>query len=151
MGDAVRSSFKSKKEIAEILRHHDISLTSQRIEMAFLLLKKAQHLTAESVFKLVNTEFSKVSRATVYNNLNLFVEVGLLNELTIGPNMKIYDSNTSNHYHFADENGNLIDIDPEGIDGDKVMQQARAAMQKKYGKEFAIDHMQIVFQGKKSS
>ena len=140
---------KSKKEICQILRDHQISPTSQRVEMAHLLLKRAQHLTAEDVFKLVNREFSKVSRATVYNNLNLFVEVGLLNELHITPTMKIYDSNTSHHFHFVDEGtGALTDIDPHGINDSKVIEQAQHAMKAQLGHAVQISDLQIVFKGR---
>ena len=52
-----------------------------------------------------------ISRATVYNTLNLFVERGLLRELHLAPNSVIFDANVHRHHHFIDEeSGRIYDV-----------------------------------------
>ena len=52
-----------------------------------------------------------ISRATVYNTLNLFVERGLLRELYLAPDSVLFDANTDRHHHFIDEDtGRIYDV-----------------------------------------
>ncbi len=58
-----------------------------------------------------------VSRATVYNTLNLFMESGLVRQLVVDTGKIFYDSNTTPHYHYYNsQTGELYDIDPSTID-----------------------------------
>ncbi len=53
-----------------------------------------------------------VSLATVYNTLNQFKAAGLLREIAIEGDRSYFDTNTSNHYHFFDdEKRELMDIE----------------------------------------
>lgn len=101
----------SKAQIIEILREHSISPTQQRVEIARILLRQPQHLSAEQVLALVNTDRSKVSKATVYNTLGLFARKGLVREVIVDPTKVFYDSNTGDHHHFFNvDTGELMDI-----------------------------------------
>jgi len=102
----------SKPETVQILRSRNISPTVQRVEIAQVLLSKKQHLSAEQVMDVVNTEKPKVSKATVYNTLGLFTKKGLVRELVIDPTKTFYDSNVSAHHHFYNvDTGELMDIE----------------------------------------
>lgn len=101
----------SKKEIVELLRKKGITPTSQRVEIAYLLLQKPQHLSAEEILNYLNKDYEKVSQATVYNTLRLFVEKNIVKELIFSSDRIYYDSNTTNHHHFLDlETGKIYDI-----------------------------------------
>ena len=70
-------------------------------------------MSAEQVLNAINLDNANVSKATVYNTLNLFAGKGLLRQLTIDPNRIYYDSNITDHYHFYNEDtGELRDLDP---------------------------------------
>lgn len=85
--------------------------TPQRIEIAEILLDKPQHLSAEQVIDRLRGNGSRVSKATVYNTLNLFTERGLVNECVVDPERRFYDSNTDAHHHFYNlDTGHLTDI-----------------------------------------
>ncbi len=100
--------------VVEKLQSAGIRLTAQRIRIADVILSKLQHLSAEQVLGRVNTENKSVSRATVYNTLNLFVEKGLVKRVLIDPKKIFYDSNTSAHFHFYNEDtGELSDFNME--------------------------------------
>lgn len=101
----------SRPEILGRLRQHDVLPTPQRIEVAELLLKKPQHLSADQILDQLRGNGSRISKATVYNTLNLFSEQGLVRELNVDPSRKFYDSTTHVHHHFYHvDTGELSDI-----------------------------------------
>jgi len=103
----------SKKEVSELLRSRGINPTSQRIEIATLLLQRPQHLSAEEIFQELNQECCLVSQATVYNTLRLLVDRGVISELLFSPDRIYYDSNAAPHHHFLDlDTGMIMDLAP---------------------------------------
>ena len=108
--------FTKRTDFARRLRKEGITPTLQRIEIAKIILARAQHLSAEQVLSLVRCAGLNVSKATVYNTLGLFARKGLLREVFIDPSKVFYDSNTTHHYHFYDVGRcTLSDIRPEQI------------------------------------
>ena len=106
----------SAAEILEVLKAHGIQPTPQRIEIAEIVLEKPQHLSAEQIIESLKRRGSSVSKATVYNSLNLFGERGLVKELLVDPVRKFYDSTTRPHHHFYNvDTGELLDIDEQSI------------------------------------
>ena len=67
----------------QILEQRGIRPTAQRIRIAELLFSRAQHLTADQVIQALGRDGTHVSKATVYNTLNLFVEKGLLRQFVL--------------------------------------------------------------------
>ena len=62
-----------------------------------------------------------VSKATVYNTLNLFVEQGLAREIHADPERCVYDSTMVPHHHFQNvDTGEMIDIRPEDLSFDRL-------------------------------
>ncbi len=107
---------KSDAEIGELLRHHGIHPTLQRVLITRQLFARYTHLSAEDVFRLVNTEGRRVSKATVYNTLGLLAEKGVVREVIADPDRIFYDPNTQPHHHFFDvATGQLTDISADQI------------------------------------
>jgi len=105
-----------REAIGEMLREHGITPTHQRIEIAYVLFQRRQHLTADQVLAMVNARHAETSKATVYNTLRLFVERKLVRELVVDPARIVYDPNTTLHHHLYDVvTGQLTDIPAEGI------------------------------------
>jgi len=85
--------------------------TAQRLRIASLLLGRPQHLSAEQVLAGLRSQGMRVSKATIYNTLNLFAASGLIRQLSVGNDRCWFDSNTDAHYHFHDvETGALTDV-----------------------------------------
>jgi len=106
-----------RSEILSKFDKHNILPTPQRREVAELLLEKAQHLSADQIIERLRASGSKVSKATVYNSLNLFVERGLIKECLVDPERRFYDSTTAAHHHFYNaDTGELSDISAESIE-----------------------------------
>lgn len=105
-----------RSEVSDLLQAHDILPTKQRIDIAYLLFQRAQHLAAEQVLERVNADYGHVSKATVYNTLGLFVRKGLVREVLIEPGRTFYDSNTRDHHHVYDvDSGQLGDIPASSV------------------------------------
>ncbi len=100
-----------KSDVIPRLKAHGVTPTRQRIEIARYLLARPQHLSAEQVLSQVNVDYPAVSKATVYNTLNLFAEKGLVREVIVDPARVFYDSNIEPHHHwFNVDTGELSDI-----------------------------------------
>jgi Fe2+ or Zn2+ uptake regulation protein len=68
------------------------------------------HPTAEEVHRLVRRHLPGVSLGTIYRNLRLLVNAGLLKELP-GPYAR-FDANIRAHHHFMCERcGRIVDVD----------------------------------------
>ncbi|MEW5754767.1 MAG: transcriptional repressor [Pseudomonadota bacterium] len=105
---------KTHNEICELLSRHDIGPTQQRIKIAQVLCSQPRHMSAEQLLEEVNHERACVSKATIYNTLNLFVDKGLVREIIVDPSKIFYDSTVHAHHHFFNEQtGQLTDV-PEG-------------------------------------
>jgi len=106
----------TKETISKLLTEYAIRPTQQRMEIALLLLAKPQHLSADQVLMSVNSHENLVSKATVYNTLNLFAEKGLIRQVIVEPSKVFYDSNTETHHHIYNEDtGMLQDINADNI------------------------------------
>jgi Fur family iron response transcriptional regulator len=89
-----------------------IRITEQRLRIASLLLSAPQHLSAEQITEALKREGARVSKATVYNTLNLFASHGLIRQLSVDGACAWFDSNIGPHYHFRDEQtGALQDVE----------------------------------------
>ncbi len=101
----------SRMDILGLFDRHGILPTPQRLEVADILLSRPQHLSADQIIERLRENGSGVSKATVYNTLNLFGERGIVKEVMVDPVRKFYDSTTRPHHHFYNvDTGELRDI-----------------------------------------
>ena len=106
-----------KDDLARRLERHGVQPTSQRLQIAGLILDRPRHVCAEEVLRRLHSLDARVSKATVYNTLKLFCERGLLRTVDVDPVRQYYDSRTEPHHHFFNvDTGELTDIDPREID-----------------------------------
>lgn len=106
----------SRTDILALFEKYDILPTPQRVEIASLLLERPQHLSADQIIERLRAAGSGVSKATVYNTLNLFSERGIVREVMVDPVRKFYDSTTRPHHHFFNvDTGQLTDIPDDQV------------------------------------
>jgi Fur family iron response transcriptional regulator len=99
-----------------ILERHGIRPTAQRLRVAEILLTAPRHLTAEQIIGALRESSGRVSKATVYNTLNLFVAEGLAREIHADPERCVYDSTMTPHHHFQNlDTGEMTDIRPDAL------------------------------------
>jgi Fur family iron response transcriptional regulator len=98
-------------QCARRLAGFGIRPTAQRVRIAALLLAAPQHLSAEQILATLRAAGARVSKATVYNTLNLFAERGVIRQLSVDGARTWFDSNVAPHYHFHDmDTGALMDV-----------------------------------------
>lgn len=101
----------SQPPLAERLTAHGIQPTAQRLRIAAVLLAAPQHMSAEQLLARLEADGARVSKATVYNTLNLFASRGLIRPLSVDGTRAWFDSNVEAHYHFHDvDSGALTDV-----------------------------------------
>jgi Fur family iron response transcriptional regulator len=105
-----------RADVEATLRAHRVQPTPQRVELGMLLLARPCHVSADQLLLTLRKSGSAISKATVYNTLNLFSRAGIIREVAVNPSRLVYDSNTTLHHHFLNEDtGELVDIDPAEI------------------------------------
>ena len=104
----------------EKLREVGLRATKQRVNMCEVLFnrEKTFHFTINDLVKMISEKMKqKISLATVYNTVHALEKKGYLKEISIDSHKSYFDTNTSVHHHFFDEDTNeLIDCDKNDID-----------------------------------
>ncbi|MBL8913281.1 MAG: transcriptional repressor [Archangium sp.] len=94
------------------LKEAGIQPSAQRLAVAGYVLQTDAHPSADEVMSEVQANFPMLSRATVYNTLNLFVEKGLLRQLVLAEGKTVFDPCLEPHHHFIDEESGRIEDVP---------------------------------------
>jgi len=86
---------------------------SQQRERILELLKSTDsHPTANWLYARLRKDFPALSMGTVYRNLAVLAEQGLVSRIGFGSTFDRFDANTGHHYHFiCDHCGAIIDLD----------------------------------------
>lgn len=102
----------TEAELIDRLVRNGIRPSAQRVAIARYVLATTQHPTADQVWQAVKVDFPMVSRATVYNTLELFAQRGLLRELVLAEGSVVFDPNVEPHHHFVDDDTGAIEDIP---------------------------------------
>ncbi len=113
VGTSPRHPAATDAALGDRLRRAGVSLTLQRLVIAQVLLARPVHLTADQVWSLARELMPEISRATVYNTLDLFERSNLLRRLIVDTEKVVFDSNVSPHHHLYDiTTGEVADLAP---------------------------------------
>ena len=108
----------------EKLRKSGLRPTRQRLKICEVLFspEKTFHFTVNDLTKIIEKKLNeKISLATVYNTVHAFKKKGYLKEISINSDKSYFDTNTTDHQHFFDEDtSELIDCSEEEVDSVKV-------------------------------
>lgn len=91
------------EDIGEYLKSHNIKPSYQRIKIYDYLYHNQSHPTVDEIYQVLVKDIPTLSKTTVYNTLNLFVQESIALLLTIEENETRYDANTGIHGHFKCE------------------------------------------------
>ena len=108
----------------EKLRETGLRPTKQRVKICEVLFNrdKTFHFTINDLVKKISHELNeKISLATVYNTVHSLQKKGYLKEISINSDKSYFDTNTTVHHHFYDEDTHqLIDCDENEIENVNV-------------------------------
>lgn len=74
--------------------------TKQREAILKLLRGGYCHLTADQVYDEIRKEIPSISKGTVYRNLRVLQEMGLVSELNLNDTVSRFEAKRDGHYHF---------------------------------------------------
>jgi Fur family transcriptional regulator, ferric uptake regulator len=74
-------------------------MTTQRTIILEELGKLKTHPTADDLYRTVRTRLPKISLGTVYRNLEILSEAGLIQKIEVPGTMKRFDGDTDIHHH----------------------------------------------------
>ena len=111
-------------EFIDKLRSSGLRPTRQRLKICEVLFDrdKTFHFTINDLEKNISEQLNeKISLATVYNTVHAFKKKGYLKEISINSDKSYFDTNTTNHHHFFDQDTNeLIDCDEQVIETPQI-------------------------------
>jgi Fur family ferric uptake transcriptional regulator len=84
-------------------------LTTQRQIILEELGKVTSHPTANEVYDMVRKRLPRIGLGTVYRNLELMAETGIILKLEVGGTQKRFDATVAPHYHIRCLNCGKVD------------------------------------------
>jgi Fur family ferric uptake transcriptional regulator len=127
--------------IEDHIRSKGLRMTEQRLAIIEAAFSTTEHFTAEQLLVAAKRRDASVSRATVYRTLPLIVETGLLHELDLGRDQKVYDPNYADH----PTHNHLICLDCDKIFEfeDEKLEAKENEISRKLGFKPASKHIRI--------
>ena len=127
-------------DISTVLHDFGLSVTAQRLEI-YRAVAAHPHATADVVHDVARTSLGTISRQSVYDTLNTFVEKGLLRRIQpIGSPALYEDRVNDNHHHLICRNcGIVVDVD--------CAVGYRPCLHASNDNDFQIDEAEVVYWG----
>lgn len=123
-----------------MMENAKIKYTNQRVEILNFLKDNTTHPTVDEVYEGVRKKLTRISKATVYQNLKFLSEKGLIQEVNI-KGVSRFEPNLDPHHHMICRIcGKIIDFKS------KVLTDYSLKIGKKL-KEFDIDAAHTNFYG----
>lgn len=115
--DGMRQNDRSE-DLRAMLRRHGLRYSRPREAIMEIFRDGSSHVSAESLHLTLKNRGEDVSLSTVYLNLNVLEDAGLVQEFRGMGGESLYDHNVSPHYHLiCRETGEVVDVPAIEIDG----------------------------------
>jgi len=129
-----------KQIFTKYLKEHTLRKTSERFAILERIYSIEGHFDIESLYSFMKENHYRVSRATLYNNINLLLDCKLVTKLQFGNNAqfeKAYNTNIHNHFICTDC-GKVKEFSDVNI---------KRAIQSKKIKNFNVSHYSLYVYG----
>lgn len=121
--DAAETSLDASLEVRtadvrDVLKRHGLRYSKPREAILEFFGEVDRHVSAEGLYLALKQRGENVSLSTVYLNLSVLTEAGLLREFGGVAGESLYDSNVRPHYHLiCRESGEVIDVPDLTVEG----------------------------------
>ncbi|HKL41192.1 MAG TPA: Fur family transcriptional regulator [Clostridia bacterium] len=131
---------ENTKRLVQVFKANNYSLTSQREKILKFLLTKDDHMTIQDI--CTELDDPNVSQATIYRNLKLFLQLGLVNRVNMNSAdyYEMSDQEASSHFHLTCKKCNKI-IEIKDISSKSIEE----LIEERFG--FKVTKTDIVFKG----
>ena len=97
------ANFPELEQFLDLLRQNGHRVTPERMHLFREIYSQHGHLDADALLKSIKTRGLKISRATLYRNLDLLAEFGFVKKYRLGGNRYVYD-----HVHAGQRHDHLV-------------------------------------------
>ncbi len=118
-----------RQKLSQYLEARKMRKTSERFTILDKIYSSSAHVDVVALHHAMLSDGYRVSRATVYNTLNLLVEAGLIRRVTLGDGVARYEriTATSNHHHLICTNcGKVKEMKAVEVVGDLLARKPRS-------------------------
>ncbi|WP_277874707.1 Fur family transcriptional regulator [Mesobacillus harenae] len=123
-------------DLIPFLKEHGLRVTPQRLLILKTVFSIKDHPTVEDIHQ----KLPYISMATLYNNIKLFVKIGIFKELPYGTGYSKYEINKPDHYHIiCDLCGKIADFNYPSL---KEIENAASDLT-----NYSIKHHHLEFYG----
>ncbi len=134
-------------EAREVLRAQGLRYSRPRRVILEYLSEQDRHLSAEALHQALKERGEVLSLSTVYLNLGVLAEAGLVRGFSGPGGEALYDSNPSEHYHLiCSETGEVQDVAPPLIDGQPLGAFLRSYVERQTG--WVVDEPKVTLWGR---
>ncbi|MFD1484801.1 Fur family transcriptional regulator [Lacticaseibacillus baoqingensis] len=117
-------------ETLKRLKAEGIRVTPQRTAIIQYMIASTAHPTAEMIHAALAPQFPHMSVATVYNNLRLLADLGLIEEMSVADTATHFDFALSPHYHAVCSNcGKIVDFHYDQLTNVEAVAAAKTGFQ----------------------
>ena len=105
------------QSIIGFLREKGLKVTTQRLAICKFILSRKDHPTAEQIYQELRTEYPTISLGTIYKNLKLLKDLGLIQELGFKEGSVRYDPDMELHINMVcSKCGKISDYKAENVE-----------------------------------
>ena len=123
---------KTLPDFRELCHQHGLAATHQRQIIYETVLSLHGHPSPEAIYDKVRRKIPSISLATVYKNIQTFLESGMLREVSLHHGALRVEPNTHPHHHLVCIRCKSIsDLDEDNLGPIRLMQKLPAGFQVK--------------------
>tara|TARA_B100001540_G_C15790651_1_gene635283 strand:- start:1372 stop:1833 length:462 start_codon:yes stop_codon:yes gene_type:complete len=99
-----------KQILNNYIKKQGLRATTERVKILELIQEMNSHFTIQELFNLLNNKY-KISKATIYNNINIFIECKLLVKHSFTNRESLYEKNNfQKGYHLICKCGKISEF-----------------------------------------
>ncbi len=121
-----------------LMKEHHLKVTPQRVAI-LNAIDYFGHITIDSLYNEIKNQFSSISLATIYKNINSMKDKHIIQEIKLPNEKSVYEVTKEKHSHF------ICNSCSEVIDIDVDISNKLDSVSKKY--DFIIEKSNLVLSG----
>jgi len=130
-----------------VLRDRGLRYSRPREAILAFMAEEPRHVSAESLYQSLRERGEDLSLSTVYLNLGVLVEAGLLREFKGAQGESLYDASVEPHDHLiCRETGEVVDVPMPLVDGVALPDFLRAHVERVTG--WTVDEVHLSLRGR---
>ena len=127
-------------QLRQFLKENNLRFTSERLAVMEEIFRFTDHFDAEKLFNQIRKRHRHISRATIYRNLDLLSQIGIIKKENLGNDFASYELafNLPHHDHLiCVECGKVIEFN------DRLIEESQQKICKKYQMVMIRHQLQI--------